>query len=293
MALALVGARQPRHEHDRGSERQRRVRVRERRQAAVAERGGRAEDARARARRTRSPSPSAARRVERALDRDRLGRRAVRRARRSRGRRAGRARACSATVSDSSPGSAPPARLHVAGARARRAARASANAAHGSWPWSASTATGMPARPGGGSSRPSSTRLHRVLERRVVELHHVRPRRPSPSRPRVRLQCTMSNPPLPRPRSRRLDVHDDVVARPRPAPSGAGRRSPARRLAVPRASTVSARDPLVGATRPRRPAPRRSFSTSPHAAARSTQPQRDVEHLLERRRADPLVRACG
>ena len=76
----------------------------------------------------------------------------------------------------------------------------------------------------------------------------------------------MSKPPLPSPRSARLDVHDHLVARlDRPGQPRVGDRRA--RLAAASSSTVQPRDPARRPPRPTTTRPRRSFSTEPSASA--------------------------
>ncbi len=76
-----------------------------------------------------------------------------------------------------------------------------AQAAGARWPCRGRTKTGRRRAPASGGLERSLDRLDRVLERAVVELHHVLAALPPPSRPRVRLTWTTSKPPEPSPRS--------------------------------------------------------------------------------------------
>ena len=168
---ARVAAGHARAQHDLAAERRRGVGAVERRQPAVPERRRRAEDPRARARRPPRPSRARAGRgasapaVVIASPSPPYAAPAVRNSASSPRSRSSR------TTRECPPGQRAARRLHEP-QRARRAAPApSAQASGASWPCSERTATGARQR------RAELRRLdrqHRVLQRAVVELHHVR-----------------------------------------------------------------------------------------------------------------------
>src|SRR5688500_12829229 len=111
------------------------------------------------------------------------------------------------------------------------------------------------------------------------------PSPPSPSRPRLRLQCTMSKPPLPSPRSAAatLTITSSPVA------TGPVRRgyATAGRGPLPSSSSTVSLVSLSSTDSTDETRPRRSLSMEGGVL---DQAQRDGQHLLQRRRADPLVR---
>ena len=149
-------------------------------------------------------------------------------------------------------------------------------------------------------------RLDRVLEARVVELHHVRARRrPSPVEAAREVDVDDVKAAEPRPRSSACDVDDHLIADLGAADQrdvGDRRARGARRRRQLDAARCSGAAALLGARRAARDSAsttmaRRSFSIGaasyrprPAQSRRLVQQrQRDVEHLLERRHAHALA----